>query len=151
MAPVGANPYAEYKRTQIETASPERLILMLYDGAIKFLVQAKIKMSGDKKDPQNIEAINYSLTKAQAIVYELIKSLDMEQGGEIAENLFSLYEFMLNQLVTANIDKDPAPVSQVIGMIKDLRETWVEVINIQQKDREVQKQSYNTSKFCVAV
>ena len=151
MSLVGANPYAEYKRTQVETASPERLILMLYDGAIKFLVQAKLKMAGNKKDPKTIEEINKSLIKGQNIIYELIKSLDMEQGGDIAANLFSLYEFMLNQLVIANIEKNPEPVTQVISMIKDLRATWVEVIKIQQKEKENKAQSYNASKFCVAV
>ncbi|MEQ8171630.1 MAG: flagellar export chaperone FliS [Candidatus Eremiobacterota bacterium] len=135
-----ANPYAEYKRTQVETSSPEKLVVMLYDGAIKFLIQAKIKMNRKEKDRKQIEEISYSLKRAKAIINELAITLDMKQGGEMAKNLLFLYEFMLNQLVTADIDMDIAPVDRVIGMIKELREAWLEVIkvyNMQKQEKEI--------------
>ncbi|MEQ8190866.1 MAG: flagellar export chaperone FliS [Candidatus Eremiobacterota bacterium] len=133
-----ANPYAEYKRTQVETSSPGKLVVMLYDGAIKFLIQAKIKMSRKEKDRKQIEEISYSLKRAKAIINELAITLDMKQGGDMAKNLLFLYEFMINQLITADIDLDVAPVDRVIGMIKELREAWLEVIkNSQKQEQEI--------------
>jgi flagellar protein FliS len=133
-----ANPYAEYKKTQVETASPEKLVLMLYDGAIKFLVQAKIKMSRKDKDGKQVEEISYSIKRARAIINELAITLDMKNGGDMAKNLLFLYEFMLNQLTTADIDLDVLPVDRVIGMVKELREAWLEVIKVynSQKDEK---------------
>ena len=146
---IAANPYAEYKKTQIETATPEQLILMLYDGAIKFLVQAKIKINN--KDPKKIEECNNSLIRAQDIIYELIKSLDMERGGDIAQNLFSLYEFMLHQLMQANMDKDPKPITVVLTMIKDLRDTWTEVMKLQQQESQKRQLPQEKSRFCISI
>lgn len=146
---IAGNPYAEYKKTQIETATPEQLILMLYDGAIKFLVQAKIKINN--KDPKKIEECNNSLMRAQDIIYELIKSLDMERGGDIAQNLFSLYEFMLHQLMEANMNKDPKPITVVLSMIKDLRDTWTEVMKIQQQESQTRQLPQEKSRFCISI
>jgi flagellar secretion chaperone FliS len=131
-----ANPYAEYKKTQVETASPEKLVLMLYDGAIKFLVQTKIKMNKKDKNTEQVQAISYSIKRAKAIINELAVTLDMKKGGDMAKNLLFLYNFMLEQLMLADLELDVAPVDRVIVMIKDLREAWLEVIKINSSQKQ---------------
>ena len=113
------NLYAQYQQTQIETAPPERLLLMLYDGAIRFGNTAKLAI--ENKDTQG--ANNYCI-KVQNILTELMVTLRMDVGGDIAQNLFDLYEYMLHRMVQANVNKDPKPVEEVVGHLKELREAW---------------------------
>ena len=80
--------------------------------------------SGDKKFDQ----VNTSLTKTRDIVTELICSLDMENGGAFAERMFALYMWFNQQLLEANLNKDPKPVAAVRGMMGDLREAWFQII-----------------------
>ena len=110
-----------YKSIQIETATPERLLLMLYDGAIRFLNVA-VQAINDKQ----IETTHNNLLKAEAIIIELMSVLNFEVGGEIAKNLFSLYDFMYRHLVQANIKKDADMVLEVVDLLTDLRKTWAE-------------------------
>ena len=117
-----SNPYnqnAAYKKTQIETASPEALILMLYDGALKFIGQAEIAF-----EEKNLEQISNLLLRIQAIFAELMTALDKEKGGEIAVNLERLYVFFLEKLGEANVKKDPQPMLEIRPLIQDLRTTW---------------------------
>lgn len=115
------DPYAAYMNTQIETATPEALITMLYDGAVRFCGQAKQALGrGD------LASTNNFLGRAQAIIAELASSLDMERGGDIAKNLSALYDYMYRRLVEANIKKDAPIIDEVSGMITDLRNAWVE-------------------------
>lgn len=109
------NPYAHYKQTAIQTASPEKLLLMLYDGAIKFGYQAQVAL--EQKD---IEASNKYLGKIQDIVSELMVTLNMDY--EISKNLFNLYEYMNKRLIEANIQKNSEPLFEVMGYLKELRE-----------------------------
>lgn len=116
------NPYnqnAAYRKTQIETASPEALILMLYDGALRFISQAEIAF-----EDKNLEQTSNLLLRVQAIFSELMTSLDKDKGGEIAENLERLYVFFLEKLGEANIKKDPAPMLEIKPLIQNLRNTW---------------------------
>lgn len=116
------NPYSQnaaYRKTQIETASPEALILMLYDGAIRFIGQAEIAF-----EEKNIEQISNLLLRIQAIFTELLSALDKDKGGEIAVNLERLYVFFLEKLSDANIKKDPKPLEEIKPLIIDLRNTW---------------------------
>ncbi len=110
---------AAYKKTQVETASPEALILMLYDGSIKFINQAEIAF-----EDKNIEQISNLLLRIQAIFAELMSALDKEKGGEIAENLERLYVFFLEKLGDANVRKDLAPLLEIKPLIQNLRNTW---------------------------
>lgn len=110
-----------YKSIQIETATPERLLLMLYDGAIRFLSIAKQAMI-DKQ----IETSHTHLLKGEAIIIELMSVLNFEVGGDISKNLFSLYDFMYRHLVQANVKKEPEMVQEVIDLLTDLRKTWAE-------------------------
>ncbi len=120
------NPYNAYKETSIKTASRGKLVLMLYDGAIK---QIDIAHDLLEKKSKHYDKINNSIIKAQDIVTELMVSLDFEKGGEIAKNLFSLYMFFNQQLVQANISKDAELLKKIRDMLAELRETWVEVFN----------------------
>ena len=117
------NPYQQYKQTQYETASQEQLLIMLYNGAIKFSQQAKQALEED-----DVEESNKKLKRVQAIINELMVTLDMEQGGEIADNLYSLYEYMNRRLIQANIRNDPELVQEVLEMLKDLKDGWEQAL-----------------------
>lgn len=111
-----ANVYEQYRQTSVKTASPEQLIVMLYDGALRFLEQARVNIA-DGKDPS--EAIG----RTQDIIAELMASLD-RSAGQIAENLHLLYEFWIQQLFQALIRRDLKVIEEVSSMVRDLRESW---------------------------
>ena len=111
-----------YKKASVNTLDQNKLIIMLYDGAIKnsnFAVQ--YMESGE------IEKVHDSLIKTKNIVTELLATLNMDQGGEIAKNLKSLYSYMFSQLVEANMEKKSEPVLTVIDLLKELRGAWVQI------------------------
>ena len=111
-----------YKKASVNTLDQNKLIIMLYDGAIKnanFAVQ--YMESGE------IEKVHDSLIKTKNIVTELLATLNMEQGGEIAKNLKSLYSYMFSQLIEANMEKKTEPVLTVIDLLKELRGAWVQI------------------------
>ncbi len=125
-----ANPYLkQYQQSQIQTASPEQILIMLYDGAIQFLNKALIAM--EKNDIQ--ESHNNNIA-AQNIIAEFMNTLDMDIGGNVAKNLYSLYEYLHYRLVQANIQKNPAYIEEVIRHLKDLKQTWEEAIKIASKE-----------------
>ncbi len=118
------NPYLkQYKQTQMNTAPKEQILLMLYDGAVRFLHQAKAGFA-----EKNIEKIHNNIIKVQNIITEFESSLDMENGGDFAKNLFGLYEFMSSQLSIANIKKKEESLDIVIKHMTELRDTWREAI-----------------------
>ncbi|MDA8212488.1 MAG: flagellar export chaperone FliS [Clostridia bacterium] len=108
------NPYAHYKQTAVQTASPEKLLIMLYDGAIKFGNQAQ-----EALEQKDLEASNTYIGKMQDIIGELMVTLNMDY--DISKNLFGLYEYINSRLITANIRKDPEPLLEVMGYLKELR------------------------------
>jgi len=110
----------EYHMNQIETADPKQLVVMLYDGAIRFLEKAAAEIEDFKK----YDNVNTNILKSQDIITELMLSLDMEQGGEIANNLLSLYAFMKKELLDANMKKEKSGILQVIKMLEDLKDAW---------------------------
>lgn len=117
-----SNPYENYKRMQVETSSQGRLLLMLYDGALKNLRQAKVSI--DQRQPN--QAHN-CLIKAQDIVMELNWDLNMD-AGDIAQRLRSLYLYIHKRLVLANVKKDPVIVQEAIGLLSELKEAWDTII-----------------------
>ena len=124
------NAISTYKETRVKTASQGQLIIMLYDEAVKHLDRALELLginSGGKKDPGNIEKISKSILKAQEIITELTVSLDFEQGGEIAKNLFSLYSWFNKELLEANIQQDLRKVTTVRNQMHELRNAWAEI------------------------
>lgn len=114
--------YQAYQKNKYETASPHRLTLMLYNGAIQFTGNAKSAI--EEKD---IVKTNNYVQKVQNIIYELISSLNIKQGGQLAENLQSLYLYMIDRLMEANIKKQTAPLDEVIGMLQELKSAWEEI------------------------
>lgn len=117
-----SNAYSIYQQNEILTAPRGKLLLMLYDGAIKFLKFAKKSM-----DEKNIENTNKYLRRAQDIINELMVTLNMDY--DIAKQLYSLYDYMEYRLIQANIKKDKNMVDEVIGLLSELREAWEEAIN----------------------
>lgn len=119
----GYDPYAQYKKTKVETSSPGELVLLVYDEAIKCCKLAVKAI--ENKVP---EAAHNNIIKVQDIIDELSYSINKDQGGEIAENLLALYEFMKTRLIEANLKKDTQIVNEVHDMLLDLRQTWQEAI-----------------------
>jgi flagellar protein FliS len=118
------NGFHAYQETAITTQSRGRLIVMLYDGAIKFLRQAVLDLQRN-----DFAAKGEHIARAQDILYELNTVLDIEKGGQIAQNLRSLYNFMQRHLSEANIRKDPQMLKEVIGMLEELNQSWRAITN----------------------
>ncbi|MCR4427029.1 MAG: flagellar export chaperone FliS [Firmicutes bacterium] len=117
-----ANPYGKYQETQVQTAPPETLVLMLYDGAIRFAGQGKADLLEGRR-----ESAHRNLVRAQDILVELQTSLDFNMG-EVAFNLWRIYEYLEHRLVEANTKRSSEPIDEVIGMLSDLRQTWAQAI-----------------------
>ncbi|MDY6967377.1 MAG: flagellar export chaperone FliS [Spirochaetota bacterium] len=113
------NLYDNYKLTDINTANQGKLIVMLYDGAIKFL-----NIALEHMDIKTYDIVNNNLLKTQDIITELLLSLNMKEGGEISENLFNLYLYFKRRLLEANVQKDPAIIEEVLNHLKELRYAW---------------------------
>jgi flagellar protein FliS len=110
-----------YRESAVLTASPEQLVVMLYDGAIRFLRQAEV-LSEEGAWPQAVERIG----RAQAIVDELLCTLNMD-AGELATRLESIYIFCADHLRDARLRKDPNRVRQVMRLLSELRDAWSEI------------------------
>ncbi|MBD1401273.1 flagellar export chaperone FliS [Pelovirga terrestris] len=123
-----ANQMNLYKNAQILNASPEQILMMLYDGAIRFCREAQVAMAA-----KDLRTQADKISRAMAIVTEFSNTLNREVGGEIAENLDALYAFMNRELVRANLEKDAGGVKTVEVLLSDLRETWAEAIDLNRK------------------
>lgn len=125
-----SNAYSAYQKTNINTASQGRLVVLLYEGIIKQLTTAANYIENNGKIlPGNIEKYGICIQKAQAIITELQVSLDMEKGGDIARNLMSLYVFFNEELLVANISHNREKLEFVLKMVKDLTESWRQIAN----------------------
>ena len=123
------NPYAKasaYKSTSVNTSSPSDLVLMLYDGVIRFLSNAKGGF--DLEDPVGFhQVINGNIQKAQAIIRELRSSLDMDKATEFSETMAGLYDYFDRRLQEANMDKTSEPIDEVLQRVKTIRDAWDEM------------------------
>ncbi|MFJ7921387.1 flagellar export chaperone FliS [Lysinibacillus fusiformis] len=117
-----------YKQNSVTTASPGELTLMLYNGCLKFLNKAKQAIQ-----EKNIQEKNTNLIKAQAIISELMATLNMDI--EISKQMLPLYEYMNHRLVVANIQNDVAIIEEVEGLVTEFRDTWKEVIRINRQQQ----------------
>lgn len=108
-----------YQDTAIGTQSKGRLVVLLYDGAIKFL-----KLAIQELQVENYAAKGQYINRAQDIINELNAVLDMESGGEISENLRKLYNFMGRHLRDANAKRDPQMLQEVITLLEELNQSW---------------------------
>ena len=139
------NPYIkQYQKSQIATASPEKILIMLYDGAIQYLNVAKTVI-GEPRNSENIQKIHNNILGAQKIITEFMNTLDMEIGGEVAQNLYDLYNYLYNRLVEANIKKDESLIDEDLIHIKGLREKWLQAIEIAKKEKGPNPLSTNSS------
>ncbi len=120
------NPYQKYKQQSVMTATPGELTLMLYNGCIRFIKQAKIAI----KDKE-IEKASNNILRVQDIIQEFMLTLNPDY--EISNNLYLLYEYMFQRLVDANITKSETPLDEVLSLITELRDTWVEAIKTNRK------------------
>lgn len=114
--------HKQYVSTQVSTADRLQLVVMLYDGAISFLNQAKAKMAA-----QDAAGKGLYIGKALDIIAELNASLNFQEGKEVAANLFHLYNFMTAHLTRANLNWDTAALMEVVNMLTQLRNAWEEV------------------------
>jgi flagellar protein FliS len=118
------NPYASpqaYRDSAVLTASPEQLVVMLYDGAVRFLRQGEVAM----KEGAWLHGFE-KLTRAEAILDELLATLNMDTG-EIAERLQAIYIFCKKTLIEARIQRDSEKVGQVVALLANLREAWAKL------------------------
>ena len=124
------NAYAAYQKTNVNTASQGRLVVLLYEGAVKHL-KAALNLFGqdDKLKPGDIEQFGIHLQKTQAIITELQVSLDMEKGGDIARNLMSLYLYFNEEIMDATIKQSKEKLLTVLKMVDDLAESWRTIAN----------------------
>ena len=118
---------ASYKKAAILSASPERLILMLYDGALDAMRLAKSGFKLEEVKPRN-ETISNNLIKAQNIFGELQRSLRPEKGNEFADRMFGLYSFYSMKLNEANFKKEEAPIDLAIELFSEIRDAWEEML-----------------------
>jgi flagellar protein FliS len=115
-----------YKETRVKTAGRGRIIVMLYDEAIKQLDTAVELLEQKTKQ---LDKVNNAITKAQDIIAELMVSLDFEHGGEIARNLFRLYLYFNDELMEANMKKEVEPIRGVRRYLAELRTAWKQIEN----------------------
>ena len=121
------NPLNIYRKTATNTASPGELVLMLFDGALRFLSAAEMGFQEENFARRN-EQIHNNIQRTQAIITELQATLNMEKGGEFSENLYRLYDFMQDQLSQANREKNMEKIKVVVGFVQDIREAWAQML-----------------------
>lgn len=126
----------QYRKAQVNTVDRGRLIILLYEGAISFLNKAETCLQ-----EEDIAAASNLLNRAQDIIDELNAALNMELGGEIAQNLRRLYIFMGDQLVQAKVKADAAPIKEVIRMLSSLNEAWREAVTKPEAQEVLSKQT----------
>lgn len=115
-----SSPYEKYKQSSVQTSTPAQLVVMLYDGAIRF-----VKAGLDGITSNDIPKANMNLGKAQTIISELMSTLN--HSYDISKNLYALYEYMNYLLIQTNIKKKVESGEEVLGYLQELRETWVAV------------------------
>ena len=137
-----SNGYEKYKKVDVSTSSQNRLIVMLYDGAIKFLETACSAI--DKK--HGTEEAHNNIVKAQEIIYELLSSLNYD-AGEIATRLASIYTYMNQKLTEGNISKTKPPLLEVIRYLKELKTAWETVEDKVAKNSSLESKEQQNKKL----
>ncbi len=128
------NPYSSYRTTQTITASQTQLIVMLHDGAIRFLAQAALAIS-NKDYPE--KGVNFE--KVANIVLHLWGTLDKERGGELAGNLDNIYAYMQRRLMQANLNDDLEIIKELMQHLRALRSSWAQV-DAETKERRAREE-----------
>ena len=123
------NAYQKYKTTSIQSASKEKLLLLMYEGAIKF-----IKLAIQAAEEKKIAERGVNIGRAYDIILELNNTLDHKVGGEISKNLEQLYMFITEQLTKANLTGDPQYLRTSLKIIETLYDGWVKAVEQLKKD-----------------
>lgn len=121
----------KYKKTSILSASREQILLMLYEGAIKYT-----KLAIQAAEQKKIADRGHNIIRAFDIIVELNATLDHKVGGELASQLEQLYMFMMDQYTQANIKGDPEPLRANVKILENLYEGWKQAINKIKKENE---------------
>jgi flagellar protein FliS len=116
------NGIQSYRKTNVTTSDPVKLVIMCYEGAIDSL-----KLAKEKVKEKDYEKKAKAIIKAQEIIGELLCSLDLEKGGTIASNLSGLYNYMLRRIIHGDVHRDMGAIDEVIGMLNELLSAWREV------------------------
>ncbi|MDH7479088.1 MAG: flagellar export chaperone FliS [Syntrophomonadaceae bacterium] len=116
---INSNAYYQYKNTSVQTASPERLLLMLYEGLLRFLGQAL-----EALEARDYPEVNRLLRRSQDIIGELMATLNLDY--EISHQLWALYDYFLQRLIEANVKKEPQPIIEVRDLLSGLQEAWIQ-------------------------
>ena len=132
------NGIRSYRKTNVVTADPGKLVIMCYEGAIDNLLLAKQKNAAN-----DYEAQAQALIKAQDIINELLCSLNFEKGGLIARNLQSLYTYMTKRIIHASARQEISAIDEVVGMLRELLAAWQEVVA--KPDSEIYPQATSMS------
>jgi len=124
-----------YKKVRVNTAHPGKIIVMLYDEALK---QINFSIEQLEEGAKSFDRVNSAILKAYDIITELSVALDMEKGGDIARQLRNLYDYFGAQLMQANIKKDAAILRGIQPLIADLRESWQKIMHVSPPHAEAQ-------------
>jgi flagellar protein FliS len=108
-----------YRRTEVQSRTPLELVVMLYDGALRFVTASRDAMAR-----RDIRARREATSRLLAIMSELQSTLDMQRGGEVATTLDALYDYMTERITTAAVKNDAAPLDEVQRLLEMLRDAW---------------------------
>lgn len=122
--------FNQYQNTQVTTASPEKILLMLYDGAINFT-----RIARERMEQGDVAGKAKFIGKGLAIVTELMNTLNHDVGGEIAQRLEQLYVYIIDEYTAANVNNSVKSLDNALKILTSLRETWAEAIEIWRKER----------------
>jgi flagellar secretion chaperone FliS len=122
------NPWKSYRQTATLTAPPGQIVLMLYDGTLRFLESALAGFDSADLAERNM-TINNNLQRAQRIIRELDCALDFEKGGDLADTLHRLYDYFDRRIVESNLKKTSGGIVEVIQHISELRDAWSSMLN----------------------
>jgi flagellar protein FliS len=122
MTTTSAHAASTYQAVEVTSRTPLELIVMLYDGGLAAMTQAR-----DALERGDLRAKAPALSKALAIVHALQSSLDPDVGGDVAQTLDRLYGYVSDRLVEANVRKDPAPIDEALHIFTSLRDAWARI------------------------
>jgi flagellar protein FliS len=125
--------YDQYKQNSVFTASPEELTLMLFNGLVKFIMQAQKAI-----EERDLQKAHDSIIRSEDIIQEFQASLDMRY--ELSHSWMLLYDYMYRRLIDANIAKDTKILEEVLGFAKDLRDTWAQAMKIAKQQGSAKQQ-----------
>jgi flagellar protein FliS len=123
--------YSQYKENSVFTSSPEELTFLLYNGLVRFIMQGQLAI--DEKD---MEKANSSIIRAQDVILYFRETLDMKY--EVSAGLDSIYDYLYRRLIEANTKKDRAILDEVLGLVKDMRDTWSQAMKLAKQGQKPQ-------------